>query len=97
MYLIRKTALLSLWCALLPWLVSPSVAQELEARRWSHLPIDTNFAAAGYAYTEADIAVDPVLRLEGARQDRHTWFVGYIRTFELLEKAARIDLAQSWQ
>lgn len=97
MYLVRKTALLSLWCALLPWLASPSLAQELEPRRWSHLPIDTNFAAAGYAYTEAEIAVDPVLRLEGARQDRHTWFVGYIRTFELLEKSARIDLAQSWQ
>ena len=97
MYLARKTAWLSVWCVLLPWLVSPSLAQELEPRRWTHLPIDTNFAAVGYAYTEADISIDPVLRLEGARLDKHTWFAGYIRTFELAEKSARIDLVQSWQ
>ena len=97
MNLVRRITRLRLWCVVLPWLAVPSLAQELEPRRWTHLPIDTNFAATGYAYTEADIAVDPVLRLEGARLDMHTWPAGYIRTFELIEKSARIDLVQTRQ
>ncbi|MGD8894222.1 MAG: hypothetical protein PVF94_14420, partial [Desulfobacterales bacterium] len=31
------------------------LAQELEPRRWSHLPTGTNFVGGGYAYTQADI------------------------------------------
>lgn len=76
---------------------SPAFAQEIEARRWSHVPIDTNFAAAGYAYTQADIALDPVLRIEGATMEMHTWFAGYVRTFQLFDKSARIDLVQAYK
>ena len=72
-------------------------AQELEPRRWSHLPIGSNFAGAGYAYTQADIAFDPVLRIEDAEVSMHTWAAKYIRTFELFQKSARIDLAQGVQ
>ena len=35
-------------------------AAELEPRRWAHIPVDTNFLGAGYAYTEGEIAFDPV-------------------------------------
>jgi hypothetical protein len=73
------------------------LAQELEPRRWSHLPIGTNFAGGGYAYTEADISVDPVLRIENAEMEMHTWAVQYIRTFELFEKSARIGFIQAFQ
>jgi hypothetical protein len=73
------------------------LAQELDARRWSHLPIGTNFAGAGYAYTEADISFDPVLQIENAKMKMHTWAVRYIRTFELFQKSARIDLLQGYQ
>ncbi len=47
----------------------PCLAEELEPRRWSHLPIDTNFAGTGYAYTEADISFDPVLRIEDGQME----------------------------
>ena len=41
-----------------------AVSQELEPRRWSHLPVGANFATAGYVYTDADIFFDPALQIE---------------------------------
>jgi len=32
----------------------PCHGQDIEPRRWSHLPIGGNFAGAGYAYTTGD-------------------------------------------
>jgi hypothetical protein len=72
-------------------------AQEIVPRRWSHLPIDANFAGGGYAYTEADISIDPVLRIENVEMELHTWAVRYIRTFELFQKSARIGFTQGFQ
>lgn len=65
--------------------------------QWSHLPLDTNFSGVGYACTEADISVYPVLKLEDVELELHTWVGKYIRTFELFEKSARIDLTQACQ
>jgi len=56
-----------------------------------------NFAGGGYAYTEADISVDPVLRIENVKMEMHTWALKYIRTFELFQKSARIGFAQGFQ
>jgi hypothetical protein len=72
-------------------------AQELEPRRWSHLPTGKNFIGGGYAYTEADIFLDPVLRIEDGEMEMHTWALKYIRTFELLQKSARIGFTQAYQ
>jgi hypothetical protein len=91
---------LCVWClcvfliVALPFLC---LAQELEPRRWSHLPTGANFAGAGYVYTEADISFDPLLRIENAEMELHTWAVKYIRTFELFQKSARIGLIQGYQ
>ena len=73
------------------------LAQELEPRRWSHLPTGINFLGAGYSYTRADIFFDPVLRIEDAEMEMHTWGVKYTRTFELLQKSSRIDFTQGYQ
>jgi hypothetical protein len=72
-------------------------AQELEPRRWSHLPTGTNFIGGGYAYTKADIFFDPVLRIKDADMEMHTWALKYIRTFEMFQKSARIDFLQGYQ
>jgi len=72
-------------------------AQELEPRRWSHLPTGKNFVGGGYVYTKADIFFDPVLRIEDAEMEMHTWAFKYIRTFELLQKSARVDFTQGYQ
>jgi hypothetical protein len=83
--------LLSLLCT------SPCGAEELEPRRWAHLPIDTNYIGGGYSYTQADIAFDPVLKIEDGQVDLHTWVAKYIRTFALFDKSARVDLLQGYQ
>jgi len=77
--------------------VLPCLALDFEPRQWSHLPVGTNFAGVGYAYTDADIAFDPVLKLEDVEMELQTWAGKYIRTFELFEKSARIDLTQGYQ
>jgi hypothetical protein len=91
---------LCVWCLCvflvlaLPFLC---LAQELEPRRWSHLPTAANFAGVAYAYTEADISFNPVLRIENVEMEMHTWAFKYIRTFGLFEKSARIELIQGYQ
>jgi hypothetical protein len=76
---------------------SPCLSEELEPRRWAHLPIDTNFFGSGYAYTEADIGFDPVLKIENVDMEMDTWFAKYIRSFSLFEKTARIGILQAYQ
>jgi hypothetical protein len=78
-------------------LLRPCRGQDIEPRRWSHLPIGGNFAGAGYAYTAGEIYFDPALQLENVQYDLHTVAAKYIRSFELLGKSARVDLAQPYQ
>lgn len=75
----------------------PCAAQELEPRRWTHLPMDTNFAGGGYVYSDLEILLDPALRIENMQAEIETWAVKYIRTFELFGKSSRIELAQAYQ
>jgi hypothetical protein len=73
-------------------LVTMAEAQELEPRRWSHLPMNINFAAASYTFTQKDILLNPVLELKDVTLDMQTLGVSYVRTFELLGRSARVDL-----
>jgi hypothetical protein len=78
-------------------LLSPCGAQELEPRRWSHLPTGMHVAGGGYAYTGGDIFFNPVLKLEDVEVDLHTVLAKYIQTFELFGKSARVDFIQGYQ
>jgi hypothetical protein len=85
---------------LLPLLIlttSLCLAEELEPRRWAHLPINTNFIGGGFAHSDADISFDPVLKIEDGQVDLHTWVAKYIRTFSLFDKTARVHLLQGYQ
>ena len=66
----------------LPFITSvmslPCRGQDIEPRRWSHLPIGGNFAGAGYAYTTGEVYFDPALRLEDVQFDLQTVAVKYI-------------------
>jgi len=84
-------------CLVCVGLNTPCFALEFEPRRWAHLPMGTNFAGVGYAYTEADILVNPATRLENVEMKLHTAAAKYIRTFELFDKSARIDVGQAYQ
>ncbi len=69
-----------------------AMAQELEPRRWSHLPIGANFAGVGYVYTDTDIFFNPALQLENVRSDIHSTAISYVRALELFGNSARIDV-----
>lgn len=75
----------------------PCLAQDIEPRRWSHLPLGGNFAGVAYAYTEGDIFLNPVLRIKDGEFDLHTAAFKYIHAFGLFEKSARVDLTQLYQ
>jgi hypothetical protein len=91
--LIRRSCLLLLSLSF----AYPCVGEELEPRSWAHLPIDKNFIGSGYAYTTADIDFDPILKIEDGQVELHTLLVKYLRTFELFDKSARVDVVQAHQ
>lgn len=68
------------------------LCQELEPRRWSHLPRNVNFIGIGSLYGFGDIAFDPVLLIEDAEVDLAILGASYIRTFGLFGRSARIEL-----
>lgn len=72
-------------------------AQDIEPRRWSHIPIGANFVGAAYAYTAGDIYLDPALRLENVEFDLQTVGVKYLRSFELLGQSARVEVLEPYQ
>jgi len=76
---------LALFCA-------DATAQDLEPRRWSHLPMGLNVLGAAGGWTNGDILFDPALLKEDATFDVYVVGAGYVRTFELFGKSARVDL-----
>ena len=68
---------------------STATAQELEPRRWSHLPDGGHFLGGGLVVTQGDIVFDPVLLAEDVEVDMDTWGLKYIHSFELFNKSAR--------
>ena len=50
-----------------------------------------------YAYTEGDIFLNPVMRIEDGEFDLNTAALKYIHAFEILGKSARVDLVQMYQ
>lgn len=72
-------------------------AQELTPRRWSHLPTNLNVIGGGYAYTHADIYLDPVLQVENLELEMNTVAFRYIRTSQILGKSTRFELGQGYQ
>ena len=76
-------------CLLLP--VRFAMAQEVEPRRWSHLPVGANFASVGYVYSDVDIFVDPALQLEDVRAEMHAAVFSYVRALDVFGKSGRID------
>lgn len=89
----RKGFLL-LGCAALAF---PGWANDIEPRRWGHMPIGGNFLTVGYARTDATIYLDPVLRIDHVKMDMDSWAAKYIHSFALFGKSSRIDLTQGYQ
>ncbi|MEM9799139.1 MAG: transporter [Planctomycetota bacterium] len=67
-------------------------AQDLEPRRWTHLPIGLNVVGAGFSTSDLDIFVDPVLDIEDARADLDVAAFSYVHSFALGGRSARVDV-----
>jgi hypothetical protein len=67
-------------------------AQDLEPRRWSHLPIGQNIIGVGYVYTEAIIFFSPVLQITDGTSRINSLALTAIHTFEMAGKSARFSL-----
>ena len=78
-------------------LLDAAYAQELEPRRWAHVPVDTNFIGVGYVRTDGDVLFDPVLRIEDTTATIHTFAASYLRSFEWAGRTARIDISVPYQ
>lgn len=74
-----------------------AIAQDLEPRRWTPLPLGTNVVGAGYAHTTGDLAFDPVLQIQEATVEADTWLVSHVNSFSLAGKLARFDMILPWQ
>ncbi len=86
-HLAGKILLLLLVTAYLP----AALAQSLEPRRWTHLPVDANFIGAGTGYSRGDILFDPALQIEDARMDLYFTSISYIRSHSFFGKTVRIE------
>jgi len=86
-----------MWAAgLLLWLLitlgGSLQAQDLEPRRWSHLPSGLNVIGLVGGWTDGDIFLDPVLLAEDVTFDLYVAGAGYVRSFGLFGKSSRVDL-----
>ncbi len=68
-------------------------AQDLEPRRWSHLPTGLNVFGVGAASTNGDIFFDPVLLAEDVTFDLYGVGAVYLRTVEFFGKSGRVDFS----
>lgn len=72
-------------------------SQDLEPRRWSVLPDNTQVIALGYASTSGDLFFDPVLEIEDASVNVETSYFSYVRSFSFAGKPVRFDALTPWQ
>ena len=66
--------------------------QELEPRALTNLPVKTNFFAAGYAYADGNILMDPTLPIDDFNGKINTMVIAYVRAVNIFGKSGKIDL-----
>lgn len=76
----------------LMFMVSNAWPQNLEPRRWTHLPVNSNFIGLGAGNSKGDIYLDHALQIEDGSMDLYFLNAGYIHVFALFGKTARLDV-----
>ena len=70
----------------------PVAAQELEPALYQNAPVGLNSAIAGYTYSSGSVLVDAALPITDGRANLNVLGLGFLRTFGLLGRGAKIDL-----
>lgn len=72
-------------------------AQDLEPRRWSHLPTGQNIVGMGYIHSDAFVYFNPVFKITNANANINSLGFSAIHTFSLGGKSARFSLQLPYQ
>lgn len=67
-------------------------SQELEPRAYAALPVKTNALAVVYGVANGNVLTDPSQPIQDAELHSHNIAVGYVRTFGLANKLARVQI-----
>jgi hypothetical protein len=73
-------------------ILDSSYSQEIEPRAYSNLPKGSNFAVLNYSFTNGNIISDPAAPIKELELSANNIVTGYMRTFSLFGKLARIQL-----
>ena len=69
-----------------------ALGQDLEPRRWTHLPVGSNTLALGYAGKETEIYFNPLIGITDGTGDVNAWIARYNHAFDWGGKTARVDV-----
>jgi len=69
-----------------------AAAQDLEPRAYTNVPTGTNVAAFVYAFSHGDVLTDPSLPIKDFKVSAHNIGLGYVHTFALANKLARVQV-----
>jgi len=69
-----------------------SIAQELEPRSLTNLPVGTNFVALGYSYIQGDILLDPAVPIENLNANLNIIAGAYVRAINFFGLSSKIDV-----
>ncbi len=78
--------------------ISPVLAQELEPRAYSNVPVGLNFVLAGYSYSAGGVLFDPSVPLENANIKTHGMIYAYARSIKIGKMSGKVDaiLPYAW-
>lgn len=83
------------WFILSPLLLlcKPCLAQDLEPRSYTNIPIGLNFLAAGIVHSEGELSPAPTAPITDANLTIDAAVIGYAHTFALAGSSSKIDLS----
>jgi hypothetical protein len=72
--------------------VPGAIAQQLEPRAYSNLPVGLNFLLAGYARSHGDVLLDPTVPVTNVSANVDTLVLGYVRSLDFWGKSGSVGL-----
>jgi hypothetical protein len=73
------------------WPFGGALAQDLEPRLYTNVPVGMNFLGAGYGYSEGNVLFDPSIALENAEIEIDGPVLGYGRSIRLGPLSGKVD------
>ncbi|HEX5650171.1 MAG TPA: transporter [Steroidobacteraceae bacterium] len=70
-----------------------TLAQDIEPRAYSNIPLGVHFLGVGYAHSTGGLSADPSLPIEGAELRTDSMLFGYARGIEVGGQSGKVDVA----